>query len=114
MNDQVWSSLRQLLSTPEQLLAHLPKSLTESPEFDLSLVVKQLMNLAGLSEDLFPVHQKRLVTQLIDKVTAHADRLDMDFSLDGLMELILELLADRPELVRTYRQLFSIARIQGI
>ncbi|MCP3908137.1 MAG: recombinase family protein [Oceanicoccus sp.] len=40
LNEQVWSSLRQLLSTPEQLLVHLPKPLTESPEFDLSLVVK--------------------------------------------------------------------------
>ena len=114
MNDQVWSSLRQLLSTPEQLLAHLPKPLTESPEFDLSLVVKRLMNLEGLSEELFPVHQKRLVTQLIDKVTVHADRLDIDFSLDGLMELILELLADRPDLVRTYRQLYLSAKSHGL
>lgn len=110
LNDQVWSSLRLLLSTPEQLLAHLPKPLTESTEFDLSLVVKRLMNLEGLSEELFPVHQKRLVKQLIDKVTVHADRLDIDFSLKGLMDLILELLADRPDLVRTYRQLHSSAR----
>jgi hypothetical protein len=58
------------------------------------------MNLEGLSEELFPVHQKRLVKQLIDKVTVHADRLDIDFSLDGLIDLIQELLADRPELVR--------------
>ena len=35
------------------------------------------MNLEGLSEELFPVHQKRLVKQLIDKVTVHADRLDI-------------------------------------
>ena len=114
MNDQVWSSLRQLLSTPEQLLAYLPKPLIESPEFDLSLVVKRLMNLEGLSEELFSVHQKQLVTQLIDRVTVHADRLDTDFSLDGLMDLILELLAGRPELVRTYRQLFSTARSHGL
>nr|WP_285903177.1 recombinase family protein [Alkalimarinus sediminis] len=114
LNDQVWLSLRQLLSTPEQLLAHLPKPLIESPEFDLSLVVKRLINLEGLSEELFPVHQKRLVTQLIDRVTVHADRLDIDFSLEGLMDLILELLADRPELVRTYRQLYSLARSHGL
>jgi len=114
LNDQVWLSLRQLLSTPEQLLAHLPKTLIESPNFDLSLIVKRLMNLEGLSEELFPVHQKQLVTQLIDRVTVHADRLDIDFSLDGLMDLILELLADRPELVRTYRQLYSSARSHGL
>ena len=114
LNDQVWSSLRQLLSTPEQLLAHLPKSLTESPDFDLSLVVNRLMNLEGLSEELFPAHQKRLAKQLIDKVTVHADRLDIDFSLDGLMDLILELLSERPELVRTYRQLYSSARSHGL
>lgn len=114
LNDQVWSSLRQLLSTPEQLLAHLPKPLTDSADFDLSLGVKRLMNLEGLSEELFPVHQMRLVTQLIDKVTLHADRLDIDFSLEGLMELILELLADSPELVRTYRQLYSSARSHGL
>ncbi|WP_230208769.1 recombinase family protein [Solemya velum gill symbiont] len=114
LNDRVWSSLRQLLSTPEQLLAHLPKPLTESADFDLSLVVKRLMNLERLSEELFPVHQKQLVKQLIDKVTVHADRLDIDFSLDGLMELILEVLADRPELVRTYRQLYSSAKSHGL
>ena len=114
LNDQVWSSLRQLLSTPEQLLAHLPKPLTESTDFDISLVVKRLMNLEGLSEELFPVHQKQLVTQLIDRVTVHADRLDINFCLDGLMDLILELLADRPELVRTYRQLYSSARSHGL
>ena len=72
------------------------------------------MNLEGLSEELFPVHQKQLVTQLIDRVTVHADRLDIDFSLDGLMELITELLADRPELVRMYRQLYSSARSHGL
>ncbi|MFL0798207.1 MAG: hypothetical protein K6L73_12040 [Cellvibrionaceae bacterium] len=114
MNDQVWSNLRQLLSTPEQLLSHLPKLLTESPDFDLSLVVKRLMNLEGLSEELFPVHQKRLVTQLIDKVMVHADRLDIDFSLEGLMDLILELISDRPDLVRVYRQLYSSARSHGL
>lgn len=114
LNDQVWSSLRQLLSTPEQLLAYLPKPLTESADFDISLVVKRLMNLEGVSEELFPVHQKRLVTQLIDRVRVHADRLDIDFSLDGLMDLILELLADRPELVRIYWQLYSSARSHGL
>jgi hypothetical protein len=36
LNDQIWSSLRHLLSAPEQLLAYLPKPLTESPEFDIS------------------------------------------------------------------------------
>lgn len=114
LNDRVWLSLRQLLSTPEQLLAHLPKPLIESADFDLSLVVKRLMNLKGLSEELFPVHQKRLVIQLIDRVTVHADRLDINFCLDGLMDLTLELLADRPELVRTYRQLYSSARSHGL
>lgn len=114
MNDQVWSSLRQLLSTPEQLLAHLPKPLTESPDFDLSLVVKRLMNLEGLSEELFPVHQMKLVTHLIDRVTGHADRFDIDFSLKGLMDLILELISDRPDLVRVYRQLYSSARSHGL
>ena len=114
LNDQVWSSLRQLLSTPEQLLAHLPKPLTESPEFDLSLVVKRLMNLEGLSEELYPVHQKRLVMQLIDRIVVHADRLDIDFSLEGLMDLILELLADQPELVRASRQLYSSTRSHGL
>ena len=79
-----------------------------------AVVVKRLMNLEGLSEELFPVHQKQLVTQLIDRVTVHADRLDIDFSLDGLMELITELLADRPELVRMYRQLYSSARSHGL
>ncbi len=72
------------------------------------------MNFEGISEELFPVHQKRLVTQLIDKVTVHADRLDIDFSLDDLMDLILELLADRPELVRMYRQLYSLVRSHGL
>lgn len=98
----------------KQLLARLPKPLTESTDFDLSLVVKRLMNLEGLSDELFPVHQKKLVTQLIDRVTVHADQLDIDFSLDGLMDLILELLADRSELVRTYRQLYSSARSHGL
>lgn len=114
LNDQVWSNLRQLLSTPEQLLSYLPKLLTESPDFDLSLVVKRSMNLEGLSEELFPVHQKRLVTQIIDKVMVHADWFGIDLSLKGLMDLILELISDRPDLVRVYRQLYSSARSHGL
>lgn len=114
LNDQVWLSLRQLLSSPEQLLAYLPKPLTESPEFDLSLVVKRLMHFEGLSDELFPIHQKNLVAQLIERVTVHADRLDIDFRLGGLMDLILELLADRPDLVRAYRQLYSSSRSHGL
>jgi len=72
------------------------------------------MNLEGLSEELFPIHQKQLVAQLIDRVTVHADRLDIDFSLEGLMDLILELISDRPDLVRVYRQLYSSARSHGL
>ena len=78
------------------------------------LVVKRLMNLAGLSEELFTVHQMQLVMKLIDRVTVYADRLDIDFSIEGLMDLILELLAGRPDLVRMYRQLYSSARIHGL
>ena len=92
----------------------MPKPLTESTDFDLSLVVKRLMNLEGVSEELFPVHQKRLVMQLIDKVTVHADRLEIDFSLEGLVDLILELISDRPDLVGVYRQLYSSARSYGL
>ena len=114
LNHQVWLSLRQLLSTPKQLLAHLPKPFTDSPDFVLSLVVKRLMNLEWLSEELFSGHQKQLLMQLIDKVTVHTDRLDIDSSLEGLMDLILRLLADRPELVRTYRHLYSSARSHGL
>lgn len=54
------------------------------------------------------------IKQLIDRVAVHADRLHIDFSLDGLMDLILELLADQPDLVRTYRQLYSSARSHGL
>ena len=114
LNDQVWSSLRRLLSDPDQLISSLPKRLTESPDFDRSLVVKRLMNLEGLSEELFPVHQKQLVIRIIERVTVHSDRLDIDFNLDGLMDLILELLSDRPDLVTTYRQLYSSARSHGL
>lgn len=41
LNDRVWSSLRQLLSNPDQLIAHLPKPSIESPDFDASLVMKR-------------------------------------------------------------------------
>jgi len=43
----------------------------------------------------------------------HVDRLDIDLSLDGLMELILELLSDKPDLV-AYRQLYASASSHGL
>ena len=72
------------------------------------------MVLEGLSEELFPLHKQRLVLQLTSKVTVHPNRLNIDFNLDGLMDLILELLADQTDLVKVYRQLYSSARSHGL
>jgi DNA invertase Pin-like site-specific DNA recombinase len=114
LNDQVWGYLRQCLSDPGWLMNYLPEFLTNNPVFDSSLVVKRLMHLEGISEQLFPVNQKRIVLQLIERVTVHVDRLDIDLSLDGLMELILELLSDNPDLVAKYRQLYASASSHGL
>ncbi len=82
-------------------------------EFDASLVVSRLMNLEGIAEQLFPANQKALVLRLVDKVTVHSERLEIVLNLDEPMELILELLADKPDLVAAYRQLYSYARSHG-
>lgn len=51
--------------------------------------------------------------RLIDKVTVHPDRLEIVLNLDELMELILELLVGKPDLVATYRQLYASSRSHG-
>jgi len=113
LNDQVWSYLRRCLADPAWLLEYLPTELTAHADYDVSLVVERLMKLEGITELLFPANQKSLVLRLIDKVTVHSDRLEIVLSLDELMELILELLSDKPELAATYRQLFASARSHG-
>ncbi len=113
LNDQVWTYLRRTLADPAWLLEYLPKALTTQTDFDASLVIDKLMKLEGITNLLFPVNQKALVFLLIDKVTAHSDRLEIVLNLDELMELIFELLADKPELAATYRQLYSSARSHG-
>lgn len=40
-------------------------------------------------------------------------RLEIVLNLDELMELILELLVDQPDLVATYRQVYASARSHG-
>ncbi|NCP64121.1 MAG: recombinase family protein [Paraglaciecola sp.] len=113
LNNQVWSYLRRCLADPAWLLEYLPTELTAHADFDASLVVGRLMKLEGIADLLFPVNQKALVLRLIDKVTIHPDRLVIELNLDELMELILELLVDQPDLATTYRQLYSSARSHG-
>jgi len=66
LNDQVWVFLPQCLSDPGWLMNYLSEFLTNNPVFDSSLVVKQSMHFEGISEQLFPVNQKRIVLQLIE------------------------------------------------
>lgn len=113
LNDQVWTYLRRTLADPAWLLEYLPKELTTHTDFDASLVIDKLMKLEGITNLLFPVNQKALVLRLIDKVTIHPDRLVIELNLDELMELILELLVDQPDLATTYRQVYASARSHG-
>lgn len=113
LNDQVWSYLRRTLADPAWLLEYLPKELTTHTDFDASLVIDRLMKLEGITNLLFPVNQKALVLRLIDKVTIHPDRLVIELNLDELMELILELLVDQPDLATSYRQVYASARSHG-
>lgn len=113
LNDQVWTYLRRTLADPAWLLEYLPTELTAHADFDASLVVGRLMKLEGITDLLFPVNQKALVLRLIDKVTIHPDRLVIELNLDELMELILELLVDQPDLATSYRQVYASARSHG-
>ncbi len=81
--------------------------------FNSNAIYTLLKNCVYLGE-VFPVNQKHIVLQLIERVTVHVDRLDIDLSLDGLMELILELLSDKPDLVAKYRQLYASASSHGL
>lgn len=71
------------------------------------------MKLEGVTDLLFPVNQKALVLRLIDKVTVHPDRFEIVLNLDELMELILELLVDHPDLAAIYRQVYASVRSHG-
>jgi DNA invertase Pin-like site-specific DNA recombinase len=113
LNDQVWDFLRRSLVEPQFLIDHLPDALTSAPAFDAGLIVQRLANLEGLSETLFPVNQKRILQLLVDRVTVHLDRLQIDLSFDGFMTLVYELLADHPNLVAEYRKLYAAAKMGG-
>ena len=102
----VWGYLRNALSNPDSLLNHLPSKLLNHPSFDRDLVVRKLQNLEGISEYLFPIYQKHIFLQIIKRITLHRDKLDFTLNLDGLMDLILELLSDKPDLAANYRSLY--------
>lgn len=85
----------------------------DSAEFDRLMVEKKLKSLATMFDQLFPVNQHQILTKLIDRVTVHADKLDVQINIEGLQELVFELLSGQPELVTIYRQLTAVGQSGG-
>ena len=113
VNEQIWLFIKQCLNNPHVLIDKLPQKLLDSAEFDRVMVEGTLKSLAAVFDQLFPVNQYHILTNLIHRVTVHADKLDVKINLEGLLELVFGLLSDHPELVAVYRQLTAVGQRSG-
>ena len=95
------------------LIDKLPQKLLDSAKFDRPMIERTLKNLAAVFDQLFPVNQYHILTKLIDRVTVHADKLNVQINIEGLLELVFELLSDQPEVVAVYRQLTAVGQSGG-
>jgi hypothetical protein len=82
-------------SDPTPWFDDLPDTLTTHPSFDRELIAARLAKLDRVFDLLWPVHQKRIFRQLIDRVTVDPDHFVMRVTVDGLIDLIFELLDER-------------------
>ena len=113
VNEQIYLFIKQCLNNPQVLIDKLPQQLTDSAEFDRPMIERTLKSLAAVFDQLFPVNQYHILTKLIHRVTVHADKLDVQINIEGLLELVFELLSDQPEVVAVYRQLTAVGQRSG-
>ena len=113
VNEQIYLFIKQCLNNPQVLVDKLPLQLTDSAEFDRFIVEGTLKSLAAVFDQLLPVNQYHILTKLIHRVIVHADKLDVQINIEGLLELVFELLSDQPEVVAVYRQLTAVGQSHG-
>ncbi|NBP39952.1 MAG: recombinase family protein [Betaproteobacteria bacterium] len=88
----VWDHLRTCLRDPEPWFKGLPSALTEHPTFSIPLIAERLRRLEAVIGWLFPMYKTRLLRQLIEKVTVDKHSFVIRVSLQGVFDLMRELL----------------------
>jgi site-specific DNA recombinase len=92
----VINQLRDLLRSPEIVVATWRAARTEIEGLRESDVREALENLDPLWDELFPAEQARIVQLLVDRVDLGVDCVDIRLRIDGLSQLAAELRSDEP------------------
>lgn len=88
LHQRIWDYLRQHFRDPAPWFDDLPETLTTHPSFDRELIAARLAKLDHVFDLLWPVHQKRIFRQLVDRVTVGPDHFVVRVTVDGLIDLI--------------------------
>jgi site-specific DNA recombinase len=95
LHKRIWDYLRQHFRDPAPWFDDLPETLTTHPSFDRVLISARLAKLDRVFDLLWPVHQKRIFRQLVYRVTIGPDYFVVRVTVDGLIDLIFELLDEK-------------------
>lgn len=91
-------------------MARLPEDMTSHPEFDHQLFIRTFKTFTEIEDIFFPGVQERIFKTLISRVTFDPESLELEFSVDGLMDFFEELLSSTPEIARKYRQIYLASK----
>jgi hypothetical protein len=92
----VINQLRELLRSPEIVVATWRAARTEIEGLRESDVREALEKLDPLWDELFPAEQARIVQLLVERVDLGVDCVDIRLRIDGLSQLATELGSDEP------------------
>ncbi|MCW5601773.1 hypothetical protein [Nitrosomonas sp.] len=91
LHQRIWDYLHQHFRDPAPRFDDLPETLTTHPSFDRELISARLAKLDRVFDLLWPVQQKRIFRQLVDRVIVGPDHFVVRVTVDGLIDLIFEL-----------------------
>jgi hypothetical protein len=92
----VINQLRELLRSPEIVVATWRAARTEVESLSESDVREALEKLDPLWDELFPAEQARIVHLLVERVDLGVDCVDIRLRIDGLSQLAAQLRSDEP------------------
>ena len=95
LESAVLEQLRGLLRSPELLAEVLPHAISLDPSLDEAKATVAMTRLEEIWDQLFPAEQARIVRLLVEKVMVSPPELDVRLRANGLEKMVLELQADR-------------------
>jgi site-specific DNA recombinase len=92
----VLDQLRDLLRTPEIIVATWRGAKAEQGGITEAQAREALLDLDPLWDELFPAEQTRILQLLVERVEVRLDGLEIKLKIDGLSTLVHELRTEKP------------------